>query len=347
MRLRLGQIALALAAVSIALLVGRGIWQGDLARHLAYAAAMFGVAMLLLRYVRRQRALEEPLISIVLLLMQPRQLNSAMLRKIAAQALGVEFAGENDNDKESAPFLVGREPAFIMRMNGSFFLINSFSFHYAADPEKEGAKITELRLRKAMTDHRAWLSVDLLRLDENAAEDAAYRVIGKLISALAGKDTLAVYAPQTSRLVPYDDELKAKLAGDNPLTDLAFVPVPVTEVADSDPDMAAAVAEARRRWPEFIAAFNNRKPGQNFAAKRAFSDGRNTEYMWISVERVEHDVAYGVVNNDPVNLRGVRCGDDAEVRLEELNDWMYADGDEMVGGFTVNVVMAKTRSGSA
>ena len=42
-------------------------------------------------------------------------------------------------------------------------------------------------------------------------------------------------------------------------------------------------------------------------------------------------------------MRGLKDGDPVEVRLADLNDWMYIRGEEMVGGFTVKVLDRKQR----
>src|SRR5687767_12270508 len=43
----------------------------------------------------------------------------------------------------------------------------------------------------------------------------------------------------------------------------------VVQLGADDPGLVAAAAEAKRRWPEFVAAFNERRPGRKYAVKYA------------------------------------------------------------------------------
>ena len=77
-----------------------------------------------------------------------------------------------------------------------------------------------------------------------------------------------------------------------------------------DPRYKTAEAEARRRWPEFVAAFARRAPGDTFSVKSAFSDGKQTEWMWIRVESIEPDGEggqriKGTLASEPVYARNV------------------------------------------
>mgnify|MGYP003329175806 CR=1 FL=1 len=50
----------------------------------------------------------------------------------------------------------------------------------------------------------------------------------------------------------------------------------------------AAVAEATRRWPEFVAAFSARD-GEGHSVKAPITRGERTEFIWIEVDRIEPD----------------------------------------------------------
>src|SRR5262245_2036309 len=58
----------------------------------------------------------------------------------------------------------------------------------------------------------------------------------------------------------------------------------------NDPRFKAAEAEARRRWPEFVAAFNRREPNVAYAVKARFTDGSATEWMWVQVQSIAGDM---------------------------------------------------------
>jgi uncharacterized protein YegJ (DUF2314 family) len=102
--------------------------------------------------------------------------------------------------------------------------------------------------------------------------------------------------------------------------------------------MQAAVAEARRRWPEFVAAFEQRRAGQLFAVKAPITDGNNTEFMWAAVTAIEGDLVLGTLENEPVDLKNFRYGGRVRIPSIDLNDWIISEGDSHRGGFTINVL---------
>src|SRR6185436_12321601 len=58
----------------------------------------------------------------------------------------------------------------------------------------------------------------------------------------------------------------------------------VVQLGADDPGLVAAAAEAKRRWPEFVAAFNEHRPGRKCAVKYAAPiKGGGDEQIWIMV----------------------------------------------------------------
>ncbi len=279
---------------------------------------------------------EKKLVSLVLWLTEPRYLDADILRHQAEQAFGTEIGSGDPEDEE---FVVGESPAFIIQFRGLTFLVNNFDRPYLDDPEAAAKEFTDLRMRKAILEHRGWMSVDLL--GEVAPEQLpdVYRQLGKLTATLADTDCLAIYSPATEQINIYDPELEQQLRGDNPLEAFSVMAkVPVVEISEDDPRMAAAVDEARRRWPEFVAAFNQRQPDQHFAVKAPFQDGDAAEFMWATVTSIHHQLIIGVLDSEPIDLKNVALGDRVRIKLQDLNDWMYTSGEEMVGGFTVELL---------
>ena len=114
--------------------------------------------------------------------------------------------------------------------------------------------------------------------------------------------------------------------------------VPVMGVAADDPLMLASVAEARRRWPEFVAEFEQRSPEQMFAMKAEFSEGETREFMWLQVTAIENDTIYGTLDSDPVHIKRVSAGSRVQVDVQSLNDWIFTKGKGTRGGFTIEAV---------
>ena len=104
--------------------------------------------------------------------------------------------------------------------------------------------------------------------------------------------------------------------------------------------MQSAVAEARRRWPEFMAAFQTRD-GELFSVKAPVRGGGNTEFIWIQVESCEGQQIRGTIGNDPVDLGGLKEGDAVAASAEEINDWAFLREGQPVGMFTVKVSTGK------
>jgi len=128
----------------------------------------------------------------------------------------------------------------------------------------------ELRLRKIVAEHRAWLSVDFLASDKKDSPPQIYQLIGKLIAELCDRDCLAVLCPATGRINVYDDEIREGLCEKDPMELLSnFSQPPVLSISENDPRMQRAVAEAKQRWPEFVEAFEKRSAEQHFSVESA------------------------------------------------------------------------------
>jgi uncharacterized protein YegJ (DUF2314 family) len=113
----------------------------------------------------------------------------------------------------------------------------------------------------------------------------------------------------------------------------------VIPVADDDPKMNAAIEKARSTVNTFIAALNSPKAGQtSFTVKKAFSDGKHTEHMWLSPVTYDGTTFQGVVNNDADMVSNVKIGQKASVGPKEISDWMYVENGKLVGGYTVRVL---------
>lgn len=282
---------------------------------------------------------KKPMISLVLFLREPRYLEAPVLAQIVSAAWGGEYSSGDSAEDESQRFVVGESPLFAVQSPEAFYVVHNHDRQYFDDTAAAAEDTNELRLRKAIEDHQAWLAVDLISLhDENAAPESVYPHIAKLIAELAGDDCLAIYQPQTGKINVWDAALEEKLRGPNALEEFA-VPthLPVIRVDDDDPRMLAAVTEARSRWPEFVSAFKQRA-GQNFAVKAPVTVGENTEFIWISVDGLEPEYIHGTLDNDPVDLGDLKHGSRVEVAVKDLNDWAFLQNDEPVGLFTVKVL---------
>jgi len=279
-----------------------------------------------------------PPMAFVWLLDEPRMLEAITVRRVVEQALGVTFPAEDQED--ATDFVVGEPPAVMVKLGDQMLLVNSFPTPYIENPARAAAEVNELRLRKIILEHRGWISADLLGDYEGEALEEGLRRIGRIAAGLADHHCLALFVPRTNQLIPYTPELLEHLRQDDPLAALGWGQSPVINISDDDPEMLAAVAEARRRWPEFVAAFGSPRPDQgHFAVKLPIKSGANTEFIWVTVASINGDEIVGDLANEPVDLPFLREGSRVRGKLSELNDWAYSQGDEMLGGFTSQVLM--------
>ncbi|MCU0705893.1 MAG: DUF2314 domain-containing protein [Fimbriiglobus sp.] len=147
-----------------------------------------------------------------------------------------------------------------------------------------------------------------------------------------------------------DDLIDALLADeidtDDPSPTLPIPPQTVS-IPDDDPQLAAAVSEAHTRFDEFLTAFAHRTPADQFAIKARFMDDYGREYMWVSVTAVDGQHIYGQLDNDPATVRAIRRGQNVRVPRAGLNDWLFTQGAERVGGFTVKVLERRANGDAA
>jgi uncharacterized protein YegJ (DUF2314 family) len=310
---------------------------------------LLAIGVLVLMAPERQRR-HSPLVTLVYLLQAPRLVSAPQLAEYAKRAFGRKITC---NDPDATDFVMsipsppvegirpGQGRTFMLQVDGSVFMINNFSIPYLNDPEAHAKTIADRRLAKAVASHRGWLSIDAIgNVKTQASRDKAYRLIGRLMAELAGPDCLGILCPELDRCNVYDDSLVDALRSEQPLA-LFQAPTlaPVIGVEGSDPRMVAAVAEARRCWPEFAAAFAVcQDANPPFAIKAEFREGDKSEFMWVSVKRIDGETVYGILDNTPDELKTFKAGQEVVISLEHLNDWIYAQDQQPVGGFTVKAI---------
>jgi uncharacterized protein YegJ (DUF2314 family) len=108
-----------------------------------------------------------------------------------------------------------------------------------------------------------------------------------------------------------------------------------------DPRLAAATAEAKRRWPEFVAAYKNRLGKSAFVVKHAFApkDG-GVEHMWMAVTGVGDNQVTGLLIDQAYGDIGHKEGDAITLAPGEIEDWGYTENGRRIGGFSQPVLEA-------
>lgn len=200
--------------------------------------------------------------------------------------------------------------------------------------------VQDSRIRGLLEQHKGWISVDVLQAAPEVTEGEQYQRIGRVAAELAGPGTSLLLQPDSGRAQVFQPSLADTLRGPEPLQ--VFEKAEEAQVSEGtidDAEIAAAIAEARKGWPEFLEAFAARKPGEHFSVKAGFTEGREIEHMWVDVEAVEGDSARGKLGNKPVKLQKIHLGDEVTVRASQVEDWaIHSEGRLVKGGFTTKVL---------
>jgi uncharacterized protein YegJ (DUF2314 family) len=114
-------------------------------------------------------------------------------------------------------------------------------------------------------------------------------------------------------------------------------------VADDDAAMNAAIAKAKATSPDFIAAFHAQKPGtSHYCVKKPYPTPKGgDEHMWIDLLTETNGVLEGTIENDAEETREVKIGQKVKLRIDEISDWMYEDGNRLIGGYTIRYFVDK------
>ena len=192
---------------------------------------------------------------------------------------------------------------------------------------------------RGLTEHTAWVSVDLMRGDSDLGE--INRVICRVIAELIDDEAMLLWDVRHSRISRINDIAMEILRGPAPMLVFGNDDTTVNAKADDDA-LAAAKEDAHRRWNEFVAGWQLRRLDQHCAVKAPFRDGNRVEHMWVEVLEITDDAVRGTIGNDPQHVRNVTAGQEVTIPLADVEDWLIADqGGRMQGGFSVNALMGK------
>lgn len=294
----------------------------------------------------------KPFLSLALLFRESPFLDAAVLARLASQAWGIRVGvHEGEREGESDADVIGDDNPFFIHHPDFIFIVHHFDTPYFDDSAAVAEEMKDLRIRNAVAVHQAWTAVDAIKPDPSEADQvAAYRFVGRLLAELADGNVLAVVDPAAQQVFAYDPETERKLRSDDPRAELrkAYF-VPVIQISDKDPAMIAAVEEARRRWPEFVAAFEQRLLDVKapFTIKAPIGPEGSEEFMWIDVTGIEADTIYGNLGNEPATIPHLKLGDRVRVPVAKLNDWLCLINGEPCGGFTIKVIAEHARRARA
>ncbi len=294
---------------------------------------------------------KKPMVSLVQLRSRQRYLEPVVIAHALTSAWGVKIANHADSAEDAEGFVGGNGPTYViilLKPVMALFTLHNHEAPYFDEVDAFADKVPNLRFADVIRRHQAWLAIDLMDISgDSLMQVEAYRMLGKAIAALADDETLAIYCPQHNHFNLWSPELEEVLCGDSPLSAFAEeVKAPVIGVG-SDTAMDEAIAEARRRWPEFVALFQARKPGDpGFIVKAPFtSEDDEREHMWVEVFGLEPEYVHGNLINEPFHCKRLKLGSQVEVKVAEISDWLCSNGQGgALGGFTTKIVSKAAQS---
>lgn len=121
--------------------------------------------------------------------------------------------------------------------------------------------------------------------------------------------------------------------------DLIVVPV-------EDPQVDAAIAEARKTLPIFWGKFDANLAGYDrFALKVGLPTGGGAEeHIWMNVVSRSGGKVVGELANEPYDLGELKSGSRVEVDEALISDWQYQKGGKLYGHFTARALLPRANA---
>lgn len=114
---------------------------------------------------------------------------------------------------------------------------------------------------------------------------------------------------------------------------------PITEVSANDSEMSAAIAKARSTLPAFYARLKHPGPGEtDFSLKVKFTEGEDTEHIWVSELQGPPGKMTGTINDTPEYVHSLKLGQRVPIPGDKISDWLYILNGKMVGNATLRAL---------
>lgn len=113
----------------------------------------------------------------------------------------------------------------------------------------------------------------------------------------------------------------------------------LTEVEYDDPEMVAAMQNAREKFPEFwtVVAEDLKRPAPLLDAatvKAYFYDEdapEDGEHLWVDITEYDGETITGFLIDRPKTITSVQSGTRVSFTLERVTDWLYVLDEKAVG----------------
>jgi uncharacterized protein YegJ (DUF2314 family) len=269
--------------------------------------------------------------AIALLLAKPKLLD----RETVQRAADFAFHGAPERPTVTA---IADKPLFCVALGPLQLGVVNVPQPYFDDAAVIADQISNVAGRMAAIQHKAWLSVDLIGQSPLAA-DVVLGLIGQLVAEFCDESALGLMRLPKGPIIGYDFSFIPMLRGRKAAQVFSRGnPDRTVRTPACSEALDRATQEARERWPEYVAAFHARRPGEGFGVKKAFRYEGKVEHMWIEVTSIENETIHGRLANEPKHIPSLKMKDPATAQLGEIEDWLYLRGKEQVGAFQAKVL---------
>lgn len=271
-----------------------------------------------------------------LFLKRPRKLTKEMLVQAAAKGWELEEA-DAAKLKISATAKSGS-----IRYQGVTFEVTSEAEPWLEDQDQIIKETSDRQMRamlRRVTSHLAIRIQNKFKTEDDleVARENQIRLLGALVNPA---DTLAIYDDDTGDFNYIDEEVMEAIAGDDPYSAFEINVAPGAEQIEAEsPAHQAAVAEAKRRWPEFAKAF--RDFGEElgpYLVKATFGEGPQQERLWCEMISLRPGKIIAVLRNDSTHQPNLTKGEQVQFPVDQLLDWTYpSEEGDLIGAFTLDL----------
>jgi uncharacterized protein YegJ (DUF2314 family) len=111
-------------------------------------------------------------------------------------------------------------------------------------------------------------------------------------------------------------------------------PTSVVRINRKNPQLEAAINQARAGLDGFIKELSTPDSGKSFAVKAKFQTPVGPEYLWIRRPEYVRQTFSGILDQQPLALVGKNKGDAVSFPKSDVVDWLIKDEQGTRGEFT-------------
>lgn len=157
--------------------------------------------------VAREKGQDQQLVSLILWLDAPRQLDRSTIARAAGEAV---------DQKIPEAQVMGKPPYHVVKAGSGKFVFHESDQPYLGDASAVVRVIDDLKLGAAVRGTKAWIAVNWVGGDAPIDLRQVYQHLGKILAALADEHTLLVYDPALKKMRLFSAEVGRALTSDDP-----------------------------------------------------------------------------------------------------------------------------------